>query len=78
LVLRYTQPNAHRPFRCPAVNIISPLAIFFCGYLMLNLPWVTWQFFGIWLTAGLMVYFLFSRKHSLLANKPPKENRTSG
>ena len=78
LVLRRTQPNARRPFRCPAVNIISPLAILLCGYLMLNLPLLTWQFFGVWTVAGLVVYFLYGRKHCLTVKEPPKENGTSG
>lgn len=66
LVLRYTQPTARRPFRCPAVTIIAPLAIIFCTYLLFNLPLLTWIFFGNWLTIGLVVYFFFSRWNSAL------------
>jgi APA family basic amino acid/polyamine antiporter len=68
LVLRYTRPTARRPFRCPAVTIIAPLAVIFCVYLLFNLPVLTWIFFGSWLTTGLFVYFLFSRHHSVLAD----------
>ncbi|MDT8901211.1 amino acid permease [Anaeroselena agilis] len=67
LVLRYTRPTARRPFRCPAVTIIAPLAVVFCSYLLANLPLLTWKFFGSWLGIGLVVYFLFSRRHSVLA-----------
>lgn len=68
LVLRYTRPKAERPFRCPAVQIVAPLAIMMCGFLMYNLPWETWVFFGVWSALGLFVYFIYSRHHSLLGN----------
>lgn len=67
LALRYTRPNAERPFRCPAVKIIAPLAILMCGFLMYNLPLETWMFFGLWSALGMVVYFLYSRHHSILA-----------
>lgn len=73
LVLRYTKPTARRPFRCPAVTIIAPLAVIFCTYLLFNLPVLTWIFFGSWLTIGLIVYFLFSRWHSVLAQEKTVE-----
>lgn len=67
LILRHTAPEANRPFRCPAVHIIAPLAILMCGFLMYNLPIETWAFFGAWSILGLLVYFLYGRKHSKLA-----------
>ncbi len=64
LVLRHTKPEAKRPFRCPAVTVIAPMAVLSCGYLLLNLPQTTWLFFGSWVILGLVVYFFFSRKHN--------------
>ncbi|MBP2625752.1 MAG: hypothetical protein H6Q68_463 [Firmicutes bacterium] len=69
-VLRKTQPNAHRPFRCPAVALTVPLAVLFCGYLISNLPPNTFIFFGIWYAIGMAVYFFYSRHHSTLAQHP--------
>jgi APA family basic amino acid/polyamine antiporter len=37
-----------------------------CLYLMDGLPWVTWKRFGIWLAAGLVIYFTYSYRHSRL------------
>jgi basic amino acid/polyamine antiporter, APA family len=68
-VLRHTQPDAARPFRCPAIAIIAPLAVLFCGYLMLNLPIQTWMFFGTWALIGLVIYFTYSRHNSVLARQ---------
>ncbi len=66
LVLRKTHPASKRPFRCPAVTVIAPLAVILCGYLMVNLPRETWVFFGCWSLLGMIVYCLYGRRHSLL------------
>ena len=65
-VLRKTRPDLHRPFRCPALQIVAPLAVIFCVYLMLNLPLATWIRFGVWFIIGMGVYFFYSRHHSTL------------
>ncbi len=64
-VLRKTQPNLPRPFRCPAVSVIAPLAVLFCGYLIANLPKDTFIFFGIWYLIGMVVYFTYSRHNTI-------------
>ena len=33
---------------------------------MLNLPAETWLRFGIWMVIGVVVYFLYGRRHSRL------------
>ena len=68
-VLRKTQPNAERPFRCPAVAITVPLAVLFCGYLISNLPKETFFFFGIWYLIGMVVYFSYSRHNTSYNDK---------
>ena len=68
-VLRKTQPDAERPFRCPAVAITVPLAVLFCGYLISNLPKETFLFFGIWYAIGMVVYFSYSRHNTSYNDK---------
>ncbi len=72
LVLRRTEPNRARPFRTPWVPWVPLAAIFSCGYLMLELPAITWWRFVLWLAAGLVVYVFYGRVHSRLraANNP--------
>ncbi|MEG6586490.1 amino acid permease [Dendrosporobacter sp. 1207_IL3150] len=65
-VLRITKPELHRPFRCPAVSIIAPLAVISCGYLMYNLPSETWIRFFIWSGIGFLVYFAYSYRNSAM------------
>jgi basic amino acid/polyamine antiporter, APA family len=66
LVLRKTQPDLPRAFRCPGVPWIPLLAILFCGFLMLQLDAETWVRFIIWLGIGSAIYFLYSKRHSKL------------
>ncbi len=69
IVLRKKRPDLHRAFRCPGVPYVPALAIVFCVALMTFLSKSTWIAFGIWLLLGLVVYFGYSRRNSLL-HKP--------
>jgi APA family basic amino acid/polyamine antiporter len=66
IVLRYTKPELERPFRCPAVNIVAPLAILSCGFLVYKLLVLTGKPFLIWTIIGLIIYFGYSYKSSPL------------
>jgi APA family basic amino acid/polyamine antiporter len=66
MVLRWREPERHRPFRTPFVWFVAPAAIVSCGFLMFKLPAVTWERFGIWMAVGLVLYFLYGYRHSRL------------
>jgi APA family basic amino acid/polyamine antiporter len=66
IVLRRTNPDRHRPFRTPCVPLVPVLAVVMCTYLMLQLPWVTWVRFAVWLAVGLLVYVAYGVRHSVL------------
>ncbi|WP_343732803.1 amino acid permease [Duganella sp.] len=66
VILRKTRPDLKRSFRCPGVPVIPALAVIFCVTLMAYLSWFTWVAFIIWLAIGLVIYFGYARKHSLL------------
>lgn len=66
LVLRKSQPDAPRPFRCPWVPVIPLLGILFNLAMMLSLGWVNWLRLVAWFALGLVIYFSYGRKHSLL------------
>ncbi|MDP1891066.1 MAG: amino acid permease [Gemmatimonadaceae bacterium] len=66
LVLRYVQPELHRPFRTPLVPFVPIGGILVCGWLMWSLPRDTWLRLLIWMGLGLAIYFLYSRRHSKL------------
>src|SRR5271157_2644489 len=72
LVLRYTQPARHRPFRVPGVWPVSVLSAAACLFIMQGLPTSAWKRFGIWLVVGLALYFAYGFKHSAL-HRPVKD-----
>jgi APA family basic amino acid/polyamine antiporter len=69
IVLRRVDPDRPRPFRAPWVPFTPLLSIVTCLYLMLQLPWLTWVRFGLWLVLGLVIYFLYSMGHSRIGRR---------
>jgi APA family basic amino acid/polyamine antiporter len=64
LVLRYKDPDRPRGFRAPG-GALAPIAtILTCLLLMAGLPIMNWIRFFVWLGIGLVLYFLYGRKHS--------------
>jgi basic amino acid/polyamine antiporter, APA family len=59
-------PDLPRPFKTPFNPLIPLLGILSCGYLMISLPVVTWLRFAIWMAVGVVVYFIYSYRHSKL------------
>lgn len=66
IVLRYTKPHLHRPFKTPFVPLVPFIGIVLCFYLMVTLPVTTWISFGLWTGAGLVIYLFFSKHNSVL------------
>jgi APA family basic amino acid/polyamine antiporter len=66
IVLRKKRPELRRAFRCPGVPFVPLLAVVFCVALMAFLSALTWKAFLIWLALGLLVYFGYARRRSLL------------
>jgi len=59
LILRLVQPDQHRPFRCPWGKTVAVAGALVCLALMLSMPASSWWRLGLWLLAGLTVYFLY-------------------
>jgi APA family basic amino acid/polyamine antiporter len=66
LVLRYTEPERHRPFRVPFVWPVCVLSAAGCIFIMAGLPRTAWERFGWWLVIGLVLYFTYGYRHSKL------------
>jgi basic amino acid/polyamine antiporter, APA family len=50
-------------------SLIPILGVLCCLYLMIEIPVKSWMVFFGWMLIGLMVYFLYGKKHSLLIRK---------
>jgi len=69
IFLRKTQPDRPRAFRVPLVPWFPIISVVLCVSLMAGLLVITWiRFFG-WLVIGLVIYFLYSRRHSEFAEQ---------
>lgn len=73
MILRLREPGRHRPFKMPLCFIVAPLAIAGCLYLFISLPMGTQVRFFAWMAAGLVVYFVFSRGSSVVAQQARSE-----
>jgi APA family basic amino acid/polyamine antiporter len=67
--LRVKEPNRPRPFRTPLVPLVPILGILVCGFLMSRLPWVAWERLLIWLAIGMVIYFVYGRRHSVVQRR---------
>src|SRR5437763_2772574 len=78
IVMRRTNPDANRPFRAPLVPSVPILGILTCLLLMLSLPFENWYRLIIWLLIGLVIYFAYGRRHSVMARHLEHEIKTHG
>jgi basic amino acid/polyamine antiporter, APA family len=65
IVMRRTRPDLPRPFRTPMVPLLPALGIAINLALMATLDHITWTAFLTWMGVGLIVYFAYSRRHSV-------------
>lgn len=69
IILRKTNPELPRQFKTPWVPFIPILGIIACGAMIFGLGWENWLRLFVWLAIGFVIYFAYSRKHSILGNK---------
>ncbi|MCU1269333.1 MAG: Amino acid permease [Acidobacteriaceae bacterium] len=63
-VMRRTHPHVNRPFKTPMVPLVPILSILFSGVLIVSLSYWTQLRLVVWLVIGLVIYFVYGRKHS--------------
>lgn len=73
VVLRRTRPDLPRGFRVPFVPWVPILAVLACLWLMVNLSVETWLRFAVWMLLGLVMYFAYGRRHSLLGKSASEQ-----
>jgi APA family basic amino acid/polyamine antiporter len=78
LIMRKTNPDAERPFRAPLYPFVPILGILTCLLLMFSLPVENWWRLIIWLLIGLVIYFSYGRKHSVIVRQLIYEEQKHG
>jgi basic amino acid/polyamine antiporter, APA family len=78
LILRYREPERHRPFRAPGGIMAPVITIAACVLLMGGLPIVNWIRFVVWLLIGLVIYHFYGRHKSELAMEQGSSNSFEG
>jgi APA family basic amino acid/polyamine antiporter len=66
LILRYTMPEAARPFRVPFAPLVCTAGVLMCLGLTLFLPHDTWVRLAIWTGIGFAIYFGYGYWNSRL------------
>ncbi len=65
LIMRYTRPDVHRPFRTPLVPVVPVLGMLSNLTLMVALGWENWARLIVWMVIGLVIYgcYGYHRSH---------------
>ncbi|HET6710209.1 amino acid permease [Amycolatopsis sp.] len=66
IVLRYKQPDLPRTFKTPGMPVVPAIGVVFSIWLITFLQPETWLRFAAWFAIGLLIYFLYSKRHSVL------------
>jgi basic amino acid/polyamine antiporter, APA family len=78
LIMRRLHPEAARPFRAPLVPLVPVLGILTCLMLMFSLDVQNWYRLIGWLALGLLIYFGYSRHHSVMRRYTADEAHAMG
>lgn len=68
IILRKREPDMKREFRAPWVPLVPILGILVCLAMMYGLGWPNWLRLFVWMAIGVLIYFTYSKKHSVLNN----------
>jgi len=66
IILRVREPDLPRAFKVPLYPVTPVLSVLACLWVLSGLHWTTWVWFGLWVSAALVFYLVWSRHHSAL------------
>ncbi|TAK58876.1 MAG: amino acid permease [Bacteroidetes bacterium] len=75
LIMRKTHPHVERPFKSPLFPFVPIMGMLCCLMLMFSLPVANWWRLFAWLGIGFVIYFAYSRRHSVLAQLRAKQGK---
>ncbi len=78
MLLRWREPDLHRPFRCPAIYWVGTIASVGCALIAFRMVMTDMSsllVFGGVLLLGLVIYALYGYRHSLIVSRPESASR---
>jgi basic amino acid/polyamine antiporter, APA family len=66
VILRVREPDLPRSFKVPGYPVTPVLSVLACLLVLFTLPPITWLWFTLWVSAVLIFYLAWSRRHSAL------------
>ncbi|WP_199253911.1 amino acid permease [Mycolicibacterium mengxianglii] len=66
IILRVREPDLRRAFKVPLYPVTPVVSVLACIWVLSGLHWITWVWFGIWVSVALVFYLLWGRHHSAL------------
>nr|WP_315196463.1 amino acid permease [uncultured Flavobacterium sp.] len=66
IILRKKEPNMVREFKTPLVPFVPLLGVFVCCAMMYGLGWTNWLRLFAWMAIGVIFYFSYGKKNSVL------------
>jgi basic amino acid/polyamine antiporter, APA family len=72
MVLRYTRPKLHRPFKTPFMPFVPIMGALVALVQMFSLPKDTWLRLLLWMFIGFIIYGIYGERHA--RKKPTKPN----
>lgn len=73
--MRKTDPDTPRPFRTPWVPFTPIAGILVCFTMMAFLPLDTWMRLAIWMLLGIVIYYAYGKKHSVVRKQHAEMNK---
>jgi amino acid transporter len=55
-------------------SLIPVLGVFFCAYLLVEIPAIAWEWFFVWMGIGLLIYFMYGYQRSKLSAAGEKKS----
>jgi len=74
LVLRKTDPDRPRPFKTPFMPFVPILGAVVCITMMVGLGKHNWERLLIWMALGMVIYFTYSIRNSVVRRKHKENN----
>ncbi len=68
IILRKKEPNMVREFKTPFVPLVPILGVITCVLMMAGLGWTNWLRLFAWMAIGILFYFFYGKKNSVLNN----------